>query len=121
MAKIKGLYSVLKHVPEKLQRLGNRLGDNVSRKISLADLDNVSEKFDRMAKEVKKDVESLYQGSHTSESRKARALELDVRGGAFFGDNVGKVCHVGFYLGLCEIQNERDYDRNFLPTVRNHP
>ena len=94
MAKLKGLYSVLKHVPENLQRLGNRLGDNVSRKVSLADLDKVSENFDRMAKEVKEGVESLYRGNHTSETRETQALAQDIRGGAFFGDNVGKVNHL---------------------------
>ena len=33
MAKLKGLYSVLNHVPEKLQKYSNRVGDTVSRKV----------------------------------------------------------------------------------------
>ena len=56
MAKLKGMYCVLNHVPEKLQRVGNRLGDNVSGRVALQVLDDVSEQFDQHAKETKQGV-----------------------------------------------------------------
>ena len=91
MAKIKGLYLVLNHVPEKLHRVGNRLGDNVSRKVALSVLDDVSVDFDRPAKKVKTDVELLYQGNLNPRKRHALASKLDIADSAFFADNVGKV------------------------------
>ena len=91
MAKLKGLYSVLNHVPEKLQRVSNRLGETVSRTVALSVLDQVSENYDRQAKECKGKVELLYQGSFSARKMQSLANSTRAKGGAFFSDNVGKV------------------------------
>ena len=94
MARIKGLYLVLNHVPQKLQKIENRIGDCVSRRIALKVLDDVSVDFDHQAKKAKRDVEMLYSRGLSARNRAALALKLGITGGAFFGDNVGKVGNV---------------------------
>ena len=91
MSRMKGLYSVLNHVPEKLQRVSNQLGDTVSRKVSLSVLDDVAEDFDQPVLKIKREVESLYRGSMSTRSRNAMASRLQIKGGSIFADNVGKV------------------------------
>ena len=34
MAKLKGLYNVLNHVPERLHKVDNRMGDSISRQVA---------------------------------------------------------------------------------------
>ena len=91
MARLKGMYNVLNHVPGKLHRIGNHLGENVSRKASLNDLDRVSEQHDRRALAVKEEVEWLLQGGYTTRSMKAIAIANGIKGASLFSDNVGKV------------------------------
>ena len=91
LARIKGLYSVLNHVPERLQKLANRMGDCVSRKVALKVLDDVSSDYDAAAKNIKRSVEMLYEGGLTPRTRTAMAMRLDIKGGSIFADNVGKV------------------------------
>ena len=82
---------MLSHVPEKLQKLSNRMGETVSRKASLRDLDRVTEDHDELTKHLKSQVDLLYEGELTPRSRAALAMRLGVKGFAIFGDNVGKV------------------------------
>ena len=67
------------------------MGDSVSRRVALQVLDDVSVDFDASVKKIKRDVELLYKETLTSRSRSALAAKLGIKGGAFYGDNVGKV------------------------------
>ena len=91
MARMKGLYAVLNHVSENLHKISNRLGDSVSRKVSLSVLDTVSEDYDKPVLDAKNDVEALYLGGLTARGRRALATRRNIKGGSLFGDNVGKV------------------------------
>ena len=58
MARLKGLHSVLRQVPEKIQQMETKLGDNVSKRVSLTDLDRACENYDQLAIHEKEGVES---------------------------------------------------------------
>ena len=66
--------------------------------MALTVLDDVSLNYDHLAKKIKADVESLYQGGLTARSRKSLAAKLGINGGSLFGDNVGKVLSSVFSL-----------------------
>ena len=111
IARIKGLYSVLNHIPEKLHKISNRMGDTVSRlllkriitgftlpytilncrTVSLSDLDHVSSNYDKNVKQAKADMDALYMGELTPRNRQALAFKIGVMGFTFANDNVGKV------------------------------
>ena len=101
MANMKGLYSVLNHVPEKLHRVGSRLGDNVSRKKSLMVLDEVSNNFDQKIRDIKKDIEMLHRNNFSAQEMEKEALRLGIKGFSLFGDNVGKVTKTKKMFKLC--------------------
>ena len=90
-ARIRGAYSVLKHVPEKLQKCANWMGDSVSRRVALKVIDDVSVDHDAWVLEAKRDVESLWVQPMAAHRRSALVRDKDIRGISFFGDNVGKV------------------------------
>ena len=109
MAKIKGLHAVLNHVPERLQKSSNRLGDTVSRKVALncpvniltdailiakvalSVLDSVSVGHDTPVKKLKSDMEALLQGEFAPRVIQALAHQKKIKGFTFVADNVGKV------------------------------
>ena len=91
MAQIKGVYNVLNHVPEKLNKVGNRMGDNTSRKVALETIDKLSVDYDRLAVNAKTQVEQLWNGSFGLRVRTAKARASDVRGYVILADNVGRV------------------------------
>lgn len=94
VATIKTLHNAVNHVPGKLQKLMNQLGDSYGQKTSRAVLDAASEGHDEPVLKMKTDVESLYLGSMvnaSARSRKSLAYRCGINGYSFFGDNVGKV------------------------------
>ena len=91
MAQIKGVYNVLTHVPEKLNKVGNRLGDNSSRRVALKIIDKLSVDHDRMATDAKTAVEQLWNGTFGFRVRMAKAKNSCTRGYVIMADNVGTV------------------------------
>ena len=85
-AKIKGIYSVLKHVPEHLHKVANRMGEVMSREKCLSVLDSVSADFDQPAKNAKAAVESLYlgNGNFGPRARKVKAKKEGIMGFGYF-------------------------------------
>ena len=102
-ARIKGLYSVLKHVPSRLHKCANWMGDCVSRRVALKVVDDVSLDYDSWVLREKERVESLYASPMTSRERSSKAMQEGIKGISFFGDNVGKVdisIQVAFWLSI---------------------
>ena len=91
MAKIRGLYAVLNHVPERLHQVANKSGQCMSRKVSLAVADGVATDHDHLARKAKLDVESLHQGGLSARMRKTLEIRKDIPGVCFFADNLGKL------------------------------
>ena len=87
-ARLKGAYAVLKHVPEKLHRCANWMGDCVSRRVALKVVDDVSVDFDSWILQEKERVERLYVTPMTARSRTSIAMSEGIKGIFYFADNL---------------------------------
>ena len=71
--------------------MSSKLGDSVSRKTALKILLDVSADYDQPIKDVRRSVESLWEGGLTPRARQALAKKWGITGGCVFAHNVGTV------------------------------
>ena len=96
-AKLKTLQNQINCVPGREQKKYQQLGDCYSKRESWKLMQGVSDGFDSPIIAMQKDVQSLYLGRMQmagTRRRKAVAMKGNIRGFAFFADNVGMVSYV---------------------------